>query len=145
MSTRRNRLVSLFAGSRETQTQQQQAPVPSPSTTPRPVRIPELPIEERILSSDDLQQSVEALEMVLKTMDQVRDQTNRYNSSLREHARSLRGYAVGINMGGPREARAVNVGEERVYEKLLEHCANYYDRLAESQEHLVTIHRKILI
>ena len=92
------------------------------------------------MTSEELQQSVESLEMVLRTMDQVRDQTNRYNASLREHARSLRGYAVGINMITARDDKGqrVNVGEDKVTENLLVHCANYYDRLAEAQESLVT-------
>jgi hypothetical protein len=92
------------------------------------------------MTSDELQQSVEALEMVLKSMDQVRDHTNRYNAALRDHARSLRGYAVGANMVATRDERGqrINVGDNRVSERLLVHCANYYDRLAESQEQLVS-------
>ena len=91
------------------------------------------------MTSEELQQSVESLEMVLRTMDQVRDQTNRYNTALREHARSLRGYAVGINMITARDEKGQrpNVGEDKVSENLLVHCANYYDRLAEAQEQLV--------
>jgi hypothetical protein len=91
------------------------------------------------MTSDELQQSVEALETVLRTMDQVRDQTNRYNAALREHANSLRGYAVGVSMifGTDVSGQRVNVGDDRVSEKLLVHCANYYDRLADAQEQLV--------
>jgi hypothetical protein len=114
------------------------APVPSPPSSPRPrSRLPQIPTEERVLTSDELQQSVESLETILRTMDLVREQTNHYNTSLREHARSLRGYAVGINMSATPNTRQPTVGEEHVYERVLVHCANYYDRLAESQEHLV--------
>ena len=82
------------------------------------------------MTSEELQQSVESLEMILKSMDVVRDQTNQYNEALRGHARSLRSYAVTI-------ITRDSVGEDKVSERLLEHCANYYDRLAESQEQLV--------
>ena len=135
MSSRRRGLAALFGG-RDTQ----QQPVPSPPASPAPIRVPDVPgIEERILTPEELQQSVESLELLLKTMDQVRDQQNRYNAALREHARSLRGYAVGINMITARDDKGqrVNVGEDKVSEKLLVHCANYYDRLAEAQEQLV--------
>jgi hypothetical protein len=143
MSTRRRGLAALFGGSRD-----QPQTVPSPPATPRPTAagvvqtgIPTEPQEERVMTSEELQGSVESLENVLKTMDQVRDVTNRYNTALREHARSLRTYAVGINMISTRDERGqprVNVGEDRVSERLLAHCANYYDRLAEAQESLVS-------
>jgi hypothetical protein len=95
------------------------------------------------MTSEELQQSVESLEMILKSMDHVRDQTNRYTESLKGHARALRGYAVTINMVVARDERQHhNVGEDRVSEKLLEHCANYYDRLAESQEQLVRLYSR---
>jgi len=144
MSTRRRGLAALFggggggSGSRETQHGQ---PVPSPPATPRPgPGLPPIPqMEERILTSEELQQSVESLETVLKTMDQVRDQTNRYNAALREHARSLRMYAVGINMISTRsEGGQQRVTADTVPERLLAHCANYYDRLTEAQEALVS-------
>jgi hypothetical protein len=91
------------------------------------------------MTSDELQQSVESLEMVLKTMDQVRDNMNRYNTALREHARSLRGYAADINMASVRDDRGprTNVGDDFVSESLMVHCSHYYDKLAEAQEHLV--------
>jgi hypothetical protein len=133
MSTRR-KLANRIFGTRENH---QAVPSPPQSPRPGPVRVPEVPHEERVLTSDDLQQSVESLELVLRTMDRVREQTNAYNASLREHARSLRGYAVGINMSVAARPAGPNVGEEQVYERVLVHCANYYDRLAESQEHLV--------
>lgn len=139
MSTRRRGFAGLFRSSNDNQPQ----PIPSPPASPRPGRVPDMPpMEERIMTSEELQQSVEALEMVLKSMDSVRDQTNRYNAALRDHARSLRGYAVGINMVATRDERGqrVNVGDNRVSERLLVHCANYYDRLAESQEQLVSRH-----
>jgi hypothetical protein len=135
MSTRRRGLAAIFGG-RESHPQ----PVPSPPASPRPGRVPDVPMaEERIMTSEELQQGVESLETVLRTMDQVRDQTNRYNAALREHARSLRGYAVSINMITAREDKGqrANVGEDKVSENLLVHCANYYDRLAEAQETLV--------
>jgi len=157
MSTRRRGLAALFGGggsggggggNRDSHAPQI---VPSPPATPRPTGavgaqaaqsgIPaQPPSEERVMTSEELQQSVESLENVLKTMDQVRDMTNRCNAALREHARGLRMYAVGINMLSTRDERGqprVNVGEDRVSERLLAHCANYYDRLAEAQELLV--------
>lgn len=115
-------------------------PIPSPPASPRPNRVPQPVTEEHTMTSEELQQSVESLEMILKSMDQVRDQTNRYNEALRGHARSLRSYAVTINMVVARDERQHhNVGEDKVSERLLEHCANYYDRLAESQEQLVCL------
>lgn len=91
------------------------------------------------MTSDELQQSVESLEMVLRTMDQVRDEMNRYNIALREHARALRSYAADINIVSSRDDRGsrTNVGDDFVTESLLVHCSHYYDKLAESQEHLV--------
>ena len=136
----RSRFGGLF-GSKEDKPQQ--TLTSQASEPPRPVNrlaVPELPAsEERILTSDDLQSSVEGLEMLLRTMDQVRDQANKHTAALKEHARSLRGYAVGINMIAAKDDKGQNitVGEDRVIERVLVHCANYYDRLAESQEHLV--------
>ena len=137
MSTKK-RFASIF-GSKENHSQ----PIPSPPASPRPGRIPNAPpAEERIMTPEELQQSVESLELVLRTMDQLRDQTNRYNTAIRDHARSLRGYAVGINMLSSRDEKEQrnHIGEDRVFENLLVHCANYYDRLAESQEQLVKQH-----
>ena len=92
------------------------------------------------MNSEELQQCVESFEVVLRTMDTVRDQTNRHNMALREHARSLRGYAVNINMLTPTDDKGKKVaGEDRVFENLLLHCANYYDRAAEAQETLVRL------
>jgi|SRR5579859_7117034 len=137
MSTRRRLFPWTSSNNRDTGTQQ---PIPSPPASPRPNRVPQPVMEEQIMTSEELQQSVESLEMILKSMDQVRDQTNRYNESLRGHARALRSYAVTINMVASRDERQRhNVGEDRVSERLLEHCANYYDRLAESQEKLVCL------
>src|SRR5271167_3867406 len=134
MSTRKR--VAAFFGSKE---QNHPQPVPSPPSSPHPIRNPDAPpIEQRIMTPEELQQSVETLELVLRTMDTLRDQTNRYNTALRDHARSLRGYAVNINMLAPNEDKAKrNIGDDRVFENLILHCANYYDKLAESQEHLV--------
>jgi hypothetical protein len=121
----------------------------SPPATPqqsRMVNLPQQPRDPPIMSSDALQASVEALEIVLKTMDQVRDQTNRYNAALREHARGLRGYAANIQLiatrdedrqGQGQQRGSVGVRDERVPERLLVHCANYYDRLADAQDQLV--------
>lgn len=88
------------------------------------------------MSPEELQQSVESLELVLRTMDGVRDQTNRQSTAFRDHARSLRGYAVNINMMATFDERTSkkHIGEDKVFENLLVHCANYYDRLAEAQE-----------
>jgi hypothetical protein len=134
MSTKRRGFASLF--NRESHPQ----PVPSPPSSPRPGRLPDAPpSDERIMDPEELHQSVESLELVLKTMDQVREQTNRYNTALREHARSLRGYAVNINMISPKDDRGRNNGDDRVFENLMVHCANYYDRLAEAQEQLVPL------
>ena len=140
MSSKRRTLRSIWGTVRDNS--HQQPSFPSPPASPRPGRIPEMPtsVEERIMSSDDLQSSVEALETVLKTMDQVRDQTNRYNTVLREHARSMRGYAANMQLIATRDdkgAQKPTLSEERVSERLLVHCANYYDRLAEAQEQLV--------
>jgi hypothetical protein len=158
MSTKqRTHLVASFFGrgtqslkqSKETPLQPQT--VPSPPATPRlalargPDGPPRPATEERVITSEELQQSVEALETVLRTMDQVRDQTNRFNAVLREHARALREYAVGVNMIVTRDengrVRGVDVGEDRVSERLIVHCASYYDRLAEAQEMLVRLAR----
>ena len=146
MSTKRRGLAALFTGGGGASHREPVGlpAIPSPPRTPAPGRIPEVPAvaDQRIMTSDELQQSVESLETVLKTMDQLRDQTNRYNASLREHARALRGYAVSANMISTRDERGqqrVHVGEDRVSERLLVHCANYYERLAEAQESLVSI------
>jgi hypothetical protein len=135
MSTKRRGFASIF-GNRESNP----PAVPSPPTTPRPVRVPEPPTSEsRIMTSDELQQSVESFETVLKTMDQVRDDMNRYNAALREHARALRSYAADINIVSSREDQGprINVGDDFVSESLLVHCSHYYDRLAEAQEYFV--------
>ena len=135
MSMKKRGFAALF-GSKESHPQ----PVPSPPASPRPNRVPEAAnMEERIMTSEDLHQSVEVLETILRTMDQVRDRTNQYNAALREHARSLRTYAVQLNMNVARDDKGtrINVGEDKVSESLLVHCANYYDRLAEAQEQLV--------
>lgn len=115
-------------------------PSPSPPSTPHPGQNPDVPRrEQRIMEPEDLQQSVEALELVLRTMDQLRDQTNRQNSALRDHARSLKGYAANISiMATTEEKNKRNIGEEKVLENLLVHCADYYNRLAEAQESLVS-------
>lgn len=134
MSTRKR--VAAFFGSKDAHVQA----VPSPPSSPHPYGNNPIapPGEERIMTPEELQQSVESLELVLRTMDLVRDQTNRYNTSLRDHARSLRSYAVNINMMAPADDRGKrNIGEDKVFENLMLHCANYYDRLAEAQEHLV--------
>jgi hypothetical protein len=143
MSTRRRGLAALFGGGGSRDAQQPQT-VPSPPATPRPGMNPVIPIapqpEERIMTTQELQESVESLETVLKTMDQLRDVTNKHTAAIREHAMSLRMYAAGVNMISTRDERGqqrVNVGEDRVSERLLAHCANYYDRLAEAQESLV--------
>lgn len=92
-----------------------------------------------MITPEELQSSVEALELVLRSMDSVRDQLNRYNLALREHAKTLRQYAVNINMLADTDDRGRNQGDGRVYEYLMMHSANYYDRYAESQEQLVFI------
>lgn len=130
MSTKK---IAAWFGSKENHPQL----VPSPPSSPLPSRNPDpLAGEERIMSPEELQQSVESLELVLRTMDAVRDQTNRQNSALRDHARSLRGYAVNINMMAIVDDRAPkrHIGEDKVFENLLVHCANFYDRFAEAQE-----------
>ena len=114
--------------------------VPSPPSSPVPRRLPDVPQgDEKVIAPEELQSSVEALELVLRSMDSVRDQLNRYNLALREHAKTLRQYAVNINMLADTDDRGRNQGDGRVYEYLMMHSANYYDRYAESQEQLVFI------
>src|SRR5947207_12434336 len=134
MSTKR---IAAWFGSKESHPQ----PVPSPPSSPLPGRNPDIHGgEERIMSPEELQQSVESLELVLRTKDVVRDQTNRQNTALIDHARSLREYAVNINMMATFDDKAHkrNIGEDKVFENLVVHCANYYDRLAEAQELFVS-------
>lgn len=142
MSTKRKTIAAFFG--RDTHAPHASSPPASPRLAAAAMQVPAVAVEERIMTSEELAQSVQALEQVLRTMDQVRDLTNRYNSALREHVRSLREYAVGINMIVARDDKAQrgNVGEDRVSERLLVHCANYYDRLAEAQEQLV--HRPLI-
>jgi len=93
------------------------------------------------MTNEDLKQSVESLELVLRSMNDVREQTNLYNAALREHAKSIRSYAVSVQMINTWEEtrQRGNVGDAKVSERLLVHCANYYDRLAEAQEQLVRL------
>jgi hypothetical protein len=122
---------------------QQPPPAPaSPPTTPQPERIPNLSLaEEWNMTNDDLKHSVESLEAVLRSMNNVRDQTNQYNGALRQHADSIRQYAVSVQMANTAEEtrKRGNVGDSKVSERLLAHCANYYDKLAEVQEQLVRL------
>jgi len=137
MSTRRR---FPFFGNRDNQ-HPQPAPA-SPPATPQPSRIPNLPpADEWSMSNEDLKQSVESLEIVLRSMNQVRDQTNQYNAALREHARAIREYAVSVQMINTMEEtrQRGNVGDSKVSERLLVHCAHYYEKLAEVQEQLVRL------
>lgn len=124
---------------------QPRPPTPSPPSSPVPRRNPDAPPgDEKVISPEGLQSSVESLEMVLRSMDNVRDQLNRYNLALREHANTLRQYAVNINMLAVTDDRGRNQGDDRVYEYLMLHSANYYDRYAESQEQLVFLVSSLL-
>ena len=119
--------------------------VPSPPSSPVPQRLPNAPQgEDKVISPEELQTSVESLELVLRSMDSVRNQLNQYNLALREHANTLRQYAVTINMLAVTDDRGRNQGDDRVYEYLMLHSANYYDRYAESQENLVRLSRYFL-
>jgi hypothetical protein len=141
MSTKRRTMLGNFL-----RRDHQPKSVPSPPSSPVPHRLPNVPpADEKVISPEELQTSVESMELVLRSMDNVRNQLNQYNLALREHANTLRQYAVNINMLAVTDDRGRNQGDDRVYEYLMLHSANYYDRYAESQENLVSLISYFLI
>jgi hypothetical protein len=143
MSMRRG-FAAIFGNNREANHHPQQGP--SPPDSPRPGQVvapvpPPMNTDDRIMSSEQLHEGIVSLETVLKTMNSLREQTNQQNIALREHARSLRRYETTINMSLVDQTQPVNgnIGEDKVSERLMFHCANYYDRLADAQEQLVYI------
>src|SRR5580700_3016901 len=90
----------------------QPRPVPSPPSSPVPQRLPNVPPgDDKVISPEELQTSVESMELVLRSMDNVRNQLNQYNIALRDHANTLRQYAVNINMLAVTDDRGRNQGD----------------------------------
>jgi hypothetical protein len=135
MSTKRRTLREFLRGNHR---QTQPVPVvPSPPSSPVPHGLPDALPGEEAISTEQLYNSVESLEMLLQSMNNVRKQLNRYNMALHKHADALRQYAVNMNMLAVTDERGRNQGDDRLSEYLIVYSANYYDRFAEAQEQLV--------